>query len=649
MSIFHILPRLCIAKIGYYLDPLTYSYWIRCNKYLWKTGKGISTIKMTDLWKQIDDNNLIIIRRGSIRHKIYHGIFRYDIKMVMNPSFKYHFGEICDYSLISYVYGNIYGKQIAWKGNKRIEYYQYGNIICGKYDIFDESLNKITIKGYLKNKSPSTTHTIYQTNNICVISEYKYGEKNGEESEYYYKNINRVYIRKLLKRRFYFHGKKNGYEMEYGEHNRLININEYLDDNILTRRSIKYDDKNNIIKDEYLVYNTDGKAFKNGNCYNKLCAIVMIRNNENTITDCLESVLSIADSIYIYDVESSDDSIILINMFIKKHEYDVDITFEKISFKDMNYSKIRNNANIRAKELYPFSDYLILLKGNYVINSNNFKNDYHLTSEVYNCQFSSGYSNYQFSILLSTKSLIKFDGHTHECLDCDYSQYEFLEQLKIEYKSCSPSYLEDNYTILENALLTDENKNNTRYMFYLGQTYYDLNQYDKAIFWYDKRSEDKHNKIFPEESWYSKYKIGMCYMTQQKIEDAEIWFMKAYNSRTYRAEPLFYLGRYHRIIFNYSKAYQHLKLALQCDPKNDKLFIESDIYSYKIIDELSVACFYLNYLEEGKGYCEKLLTLDNFPLNDKKDVKKILNVIFQKSIHLINLYNINNLEYSNCL
>ena len=56
---------------------------------------------------------------------------------------------------------------------------------------------------------------------------------------------------------------------------------------------------------------------------------------------------------------------------------------------------------------------------------------------------------------------------------------------------------------------------NTRYHFYLANSYYDTSSYEIASQYYIKRIELGG---WIEEKWYSNYKLGLCYYKMNQIE-----------------------------------------------------------------------------------------------------------------------------------
>lgn len=174
--------------------------------------------------------------------------------------------------------------------------------------------------------------------------------------------------------------------------------------------------------------------------------------------------------------------------------------------------------------------------------------------------------------------------------------------------SIKEKYLKDVNTLLKGL---EKEPNNTRYMFYLAQSYRDAGDFEKSNEWYLKRSKAGG---WEEEAWYALYQVGANYNKMGKIEEAKKTLLKAFEMRPKRSEPLHLLS----LIYNNQKEY---KLATEYankgrlipKPNDDILFIEDDVYKYRF-----------NYILAMSGIApesaQKVLNSDA-PENVKEDVR----------------------------
>ena len=175
--------------------------------------------------------------------------------------------------------------------------------------------------------------------------------------------------------------------------------------------------------------------------------------------------------------------------------------------------------------------------------------------------------------------------------------------------------------VLEEALKTEPN--NIRYQFYLAQSYFDSQQWEKAEQAYRKRVEMGG---WEEEQFYAAYRIGMCMGLQNKpwleIQQA---FLEAWNIRPIRAEPLHQIAKIYRLMGHPRLGYLFAKMALDLPyPENDILFVSADVYKYGILDEIGSTAFYANKPHIGYSACKKLLTENLLPENEQQRVQNNL-------------------------
>jgi glycosyltransferase involved in cell wall biosynthesis len=174
--------------------------------------------------------------------------------------------------------------------------------------------------------------------------------------------------------------------------------------------------------------------------------------------------------------------------------------------------------------------------------------------------------------------------------------------------------------ILEKALIDEPN--NTRYMFYLGQSYFDSQQWAKSEEAYTKRAMSGQ---WPEEVYYSLLRVAQCKAMQEKpwpeIQQA---FLDAYNYRPTRAEPLYHLAQIYRLKYNQPVlAYLFAKMALDIPfPKDDILFVPNAVYDWGVADEISSTAFYAGYPLIGYEVTRKLLQSGKVPKEHLERIQK---------------------------
>ena len=154
------------------------------------------------------------------------------------------------------------------------------------------------------------------------------------------------------------------------------------------------------------------------------------------------------------------------------------------------------------------------------------------------------------------------------------------------------SSLEEKYSkdaeILEEALKKDPT--NTRYMFYLAQSYRDSGQNVKALEAYQKRVDAAG---WPEEVYYSMYMIGRIKEKLGRHPDEVIQaYSKAWEYRPERLEAVFHCMRKLREQQRWVLAFTYGNMALRNPGTSDILFVEPEIWQWRLLDEFSLCAFH---------------------------------------------------------
>jgi len=155
------------------------------------------------------------------------------------------------------------------------------------------------------------------------------------------------------------------------------------------------------------------------------------------------------------------------------------------------------------------------------------------------------------------------------------------------------SSLEEKYSndakILEDALIKEPE--NARYQFYLAQSYRDSEQLEKSVEAYQKRVEMGG---WEEEVYYSMYMIAKI---KEKLgfPDEEIisLYSKAWEYRPNRLECVFHVMRKLRAQNRFLLSFTYGDVAIKTKGTSDILFLETEIWQWRLLDEYSLAAYYI--------------------------------------------------------
>src|SRR5690606_24107131 len=94
-------------------------------------------------------------------------------------------------------------------------------------------------------------------------------------------------------------------------------------------------------------------------------------------------------------------------------------------------------------------------------------------------------------------------------------------------------------------------------------------------------------------------------------------YLKAYNSRPTRAEPLVDLARLYRLRNEYNAASLFAQLAVKIKKPNDLLFLDEAVYLWRAKDELSLASYYTGEYSKSFEIMTELLHNKDLPIKEK--------------------------------
>jgi FkbM family methyltransferase len=241
---------------------------------------------------------------------------------------------------------------------------------------------------------------------------------------------------------------------------------------------------------------------------------------------------------------------------------------------------------------------------------------------------------YKKPLLINAKLDWKWKGVLHELLILSKNtkkSFETLKNIKIKvYRegaaSKDPKKYLKHIQIFKEALKKEPN--NSRYRFYLAQSYKDARKYLLAIKNYKKRISMGG---WSQEIFWSMLQIAKM---QQCLKMPEEKFLKSYyDAYLYmpnRIEPLYYIATHCRKNKNYFSGYIISKLGVNTQSHNDVLFVEDWIYKYGLLLEYSLCAYYLKKYEEAKKASLKILNTKRLRENIYKRVEKNLEFINTK-------------------
>ncbi len=184
---------------------------------------------------------------------------------------------------------------------------------------------------------------------------------------------------------------------------------------------------------------------------------------------------------------------------------------------------------------------------------------------------------------------VRYEGVVHETaawetacvverLEGDYH----IESRRLGARSQDPQkYARDRDLLLAEV---ERNPEDARSVFYLAQSYFDLEDFVNARKWYERRIEMGG---WDEEVYYSMLRLAESMAKLDEpwlvVQDA---YLQAWEFRPTRAEALYAIARRYREDERYLLGHLFAQRAAQIPfPENDLLFVGADIYAWRAIDE----------------------------------------------------------------
>lgn len=348
-----------------------------------------------------------------------------------------------------------------------------------------------------------------------------------------------------------------------------------------------------------------------------VCLNMIVKNESAVIRRCLTSAKPLIDYWVIVDTGSTDGTQDIIKEFMK------DIPGELHERPWVNFGHNRNEALALAKGK---ADYVLIIDADEVFSyPEGFKwpqldkDFYHITTE---------FSGTQYGRVQLIKNALNWEwkGVLHEALSANNAfTSASLEGIQDVVRtdgarSQDPRKFHKDAEILEIALRSEPT--NTRYQFYLAQSYRDAQEHEKALLNYQKRIAMGG---WDQEIFWSMLQVGALQealkMSPEVIHES---YTKAFNYRPSRIEPLHRLTYYYRTAEQYEKGYQAALPALNVPLSNDVLFVEHWVYDYGLLLEYSICAYWTGRYLEAFLASQLILARPNIPTHVRECVERNL-------------------------
>jgi len=336
----------------------------------------------------------------------------------------------------------------------------------------------------------------------------------------------------------------------------------------------------------------------------KICLMMIVKNEESTITRCLTSINQWISEYIIIDTGSTDQT------KDKIAEVMAGIPGRIIDQRWVNFGYNRSEL----VSLIPDTcDYALLLDADMTVEVNSELLGEIPDSDVMMLKVASSHE-YRMPYLIKRGAAYRFVGSTHEYLDADRNlSRATFDGFTIHHHADGGSRsdkFERDEKLLRMDLISDPN--NSRVHFYLGQTLRDLGKVQESIKHYQK---SKELSGWIEERYISALETGKLYSALGDTPAALNQYLHAIELNPSRAEAYYYSGKLFNSIKYYRLAALVLSVAIDWKPSTDILFVERWIENWGLRLEYGVALWWSGNRGNAKEIFEELLDVVDLPQN----------------------------------
>lgn len=338
---------------------------------------------------------------------------------------------------------------------------------------------------------------------------------------------------------------------------------------------------------------------------------MIVKDEQDVIARCLNSVKHIISKWIISDTGSSDRTVEIIKETLK------DIPGFVLHNNWVNFGHNRQQALEAAQSLADKDDYILFIDADeYLKVSPEFKVEDLKTGAV-NIMVDYANIKYARTALVSNRHQWFWRDILHEYLESDTpATFSVNEHITVQVttegaRSKNPDKFKLDAALLQKAV--DEGSTSTRHYFYLAQSYRDAGMLEQALDWYRKRAQTPG---WEEEAWYSQYQTALTLWKLQRAPEEVIAAFEVsifrrpqrMESITKALEYLRYKGLFLEGLKLVEKYYTGDHFSLYQKTPTDTLFVEKECYYWKFWDEYALVLYFLGHKKHAEIYWTFALT-----------------------------------------
>ncbi|BBY73408.1 hypothetical protein MPRF_03070 [Mycolicibacterium parafortuitum] len=345
-----------------------------------------------------------------------------------------------------------------------------------------------------------------------------------------------------------------------------------------------------------------------------ICLNMIVRNEAHVVHEVLDSVAPYISSWVIVDTGSEDGT----QDKVRDHMAALGIPGELHERRWRDFGHNRSEALDLARGR---ADYIWVMDADdIVVGTPDFSD---LTADVYQLHYGPDVFYWRRQLFRDGMPW-RYVGVLHEYADCDVPFSEqrlegdyYIASRRLGGRNLDPQKYQRDAEIL--LAEVERNPDDPRSVFYLAQSYFDYGDMENARRWYARRAEMPG---YDEETYYSLARVAECMLRLgEPWPDVQDAYLRAWEFRPSRAEPLYSIASWYRSHERYQLGYLFAKRAADIPvPQADSLFVATDVYTWRADDELAVCGSWVGEHEESFALCRRMLARDDIPEEDRQRI-----------------------------
>jgi Sulfotransferase domain/Glycosyl transferase family 2 len=340
-----------------------------------------------------------------------------------------------------------------------------------------------------------------------------------------------------------------------------------------------------------------------------ICLNMIVRNEAHIIHEALDSVAPYITSWVIVDTGSDDGT----QDLIRNHMAGLGIPGELYERPWRNFGHNRSEALTLAQG---HGDYIWVIDADdTLVGAPDFTR---LGADIYWLRYRGGTGgNFWLAQLFRDGVRVRWVGVTHEYAAWDDSHVDV--RLEGEYhiadRQLSARNLEGQKSTRDRDLLLAEverDPEDARSVFYLAESYFFLGDFVNALKWHERRVAMG--------GWDEEVYAAMCRVAESMSQLGAPWldvqdaYLRAWDFRPTRAEPLHDIARRYREEQRYAAGYLFAKRAAEIPlPEAELMYVRRDVYAWRAIDEQAVCASWIDKQAEAFTLWRRLLARPDVP------------------------------------